>query len=211
MDICNVCKSSKPYFFLKLGHLVYWGCDICGAKFLDPKNYVSNSFEKKHYLKHNNSTTDINYKNFLSKLIEPMKDKISTNDVGLDYGCGFAPALANILKSMGFNVDLYDPFFFPNKGVLLKKYKFITCSEVVEHFYNPYEEFDKINKLLDNNSWFGVMTTFLTNDDMFPNWYYRRDPTHVVFFKKKTFQYIRFQRNWQVFFPSENIALFHKK
>ena len=45
--------------------------------------------------------------------------------------------------------------FFPNKDILLKKYKFITCSEVL-HFCNPYHEFDKINNLLDNNSWFGV-------------------------------------------------------
>ena len=67
---------------------------------------------KKHYLKHNNSINDPNYKNFLLKLIEPVKDKISTSDIGLDYGCGFAPALANIFKSYGFKVELYDPFFF---------------------------------------------------------------------------------------------------
>ena len=157
------------------------------------------------------SITDPYYKNFLLKLFEPFKVKITTSDLGLDYGCGFAPALANIFKSYGFKVELYDPFFFPNKDVLLKKYKFITCSEVIEHFFNPCDEFDKINNLLDNNSWFGVMTTFLPKDDLFENWYYRRDPTHVVFYKKETFQYIAFQRNWQVFFPSENIVLFHIK
>ena len=211
MNTCTVCKSSNIEFFLKSGKLFYWECNVCGSKFLDPKNYVSRSDEKKHYLKHNNSITDLNYKNFLLKLIEPVKDKISTSDIGLDYGCGFAPALANIFKSYGFKVELYDPFFFPNKDVLLKKYKFITCSEVVEHFFNPCDEFDKINNLLDDNSWFGVMTTFLPKDELFENWYYRRDPTHVVFYKKKTFQHIGYQRNWQVFFPSENIVLFHKK
>ena len=55
------------------------------------------------------------------------------------------------------------------------------------------------------------MTTFLPKDELFENWYYRRDPTHVVFYKKETLQHIAFQRKWQVFFPSENIALFHKK
>ena len=211
MNICTVCKSSNIDFFLKSGKLLYWGCNVCDSKFLDPNNYISNSNEKKHYLKHNNSITDLNYRNFLLKLIEPVKDKISTSDIGLDYGCGFAPALANIFKSYGFKVELYDPFFFPNKDVLLKKYKFITCSEVVEHFFNPCDEFDKINNLLDDNSWFGVMTTFLPKDELFENWYYRRDPTHVVFYKKKTFQHIGYQRNWQVFFPSENIVLFNKK
>ena len=101
--------------------------------------------------------------------------------------------------------------FFPNKDVFLKKYKFITCSEVVEHFFNPYEEFDKINNLLDYNSWFGVMTTFLPKDEMFEDWYYRKDPTHVVFYNEQTFKYIGFQRNWKVIFPSENIVIFHKK
>ena len=211
MNICKVCKGSDLIFFLKYRELVYWECKVCAAKILDPLHYVSNSYEKKHYLKHNNSINDTNYKNFLLKLIKPMMDKISTNDIGLDYGCGFAPALASIFKSYGYKVELYDPFFFPNKDVLIKKYKFITCSEVVEHFFNPYEEFDKINNLLDYNSWFGLMTSFLPNDNKFENWYYRRDPTHVVFYKRKTFQHIEFQRNWQVFFPTKNVVLFFKK
>ena len=211
MNRCNVCKSLNLEFFLKYKKLVYWECKTCAAKILDPQHYVSSSFEKKHYLKHNNSINDSNYKNFLLKLILPVMNKISTSDIGLDFGCGFAPALANIMKSYGFRVELYDPFFFPNKELLLKKYKFITCSEVVEHFFNPYQELDKINNLLDNHSWFGVMTTFLPDDDQFENWYYRRDPTHVVFYNRKTFQHIGSQINWQVFFPSENIALFYKK
>ena len=112
MNACKVCKSHNFNFFLQLGELLYWECNTCGAKFLDPKNYVSNSYEKKHYLKHNNLINDINYKNFLLKLIKPLKNKISTNDIGLDYGCGFAPALASIFKSYGYKVELYDPFFF---------------------------------------------------------------------------------------------------
>ena len=167
MNTCTVCNSSNINFFLKSGESIYWGCNICDSKFLDSKNYVSKSNEKKHYLKHNNSITDLNYKNFLLRLIQPVKDKISSSDIGLDYGCGYAPALANIFKSYGFKVELYDPFFFPDKDVLLKKYKFITCSEVVEHFFNPYDEFNKINNLLDNNSWFGLLTTFLPKDELF--------------------------------------------
>ena len=210
MNICKVCKSPN-LDLLKCGKLNYWNCITCEAKILDPRHYISYNQEKKHYLKHNNSINNLNYNNFLLKLIIPLKDKISTNDLGLDYGCGFAPALANILKKNGFKVELYDPFFFPKKNIFLRKYKFITCSEVVEHFFNPYEEFDKINNLLDFNSWFGVMTTFQPNDTQFENWHYRRDPTHVVFYKRKTFQHIAFQRKWQVFFPCQNVALFNKK
>ena len=204
MNKCKVCKSSNIIFF-KIWKLLYWD-ERCGSKFLDPKNYISNS-EKKHYLKHNNSITDQTTK-FSLKLIEPVKDKITTSDIGLDYGCGFAPALANILKSDGFKVELYDPFFFPNKDVLLKKYKFITCSEVVEHFFNPYQEFDKINNLLDNNSWFGLMTSFLPNDNKFENWYYRRDPTHVVFYKKENFSTYWISKKLAGFFPIRKYSSF---
>ena len=211
MDMCSICKSCDLKLFSTYDKLIYWECKTCGAKILDSKCYINYNDEKKHYLKHNNSTTDSNYKKFLFKIVEPMMDKISTSDLGLDYGCGFAPALANIFKNFGFKVELYDPLFFPNNDILLRKYKFITCTEVVEHFFSPYEEFNKINNLLDNNSWFGVMTSFLPNDFHFENWHYRRDPTHVVFYKKHTFQHIAFQRNWQVFYPSENIALFYKK
>ena len=35
----------------------------------------------------------------------------------LDFGCGHGPALADILFNNGFHMDLYDPFFFPNKKV----------------------------------------------------------------------------------------------
>ena len=210
MNNCTVCKSESLKVFLKIHDLVYWKCNFCEAKFLDHKNYISFNEEKKHYLKHNNSLNDQGYRSFLLSLVKPLKEKISLNDFGLDYGCGYAPALADILKKDGYNIDVYDPFFFPNENIFLKTFKFITCSEVVEHLFKPYEEFVKINNLMDYNAWLGVMTSFMTEDYLFKNWHYRRDPTHVVFYKKKTFEVIAKQHNWNVLFPSKNIVLFNK-
>ena len=211
MKICTVCKNNKLDFFLKVKGLNYWQCKLCKATMLDSVHFISSNKEKKHYLKHNNEINDISYRTFLYNLIEPLKNKISVNDMGLDYGCGYAPALADILKKDGFNVELYDPFFFKNKNIFLRKYNFITCSEVVEHFFQPYEEFNKIDNLLSKNSWLAIMTSFMTEDYLFNNWHYRRDPTHVVFYKKKTFKIIAKQRNWKFHFPSKNIVLFNKK
>ena len=101
-------------------------------------------------------------------------------------------------------------FFFLIKIFFFKKYQYITCSEVVEHFFNPYEEFNKIDKILDNNGWFGVMTSFITEDYLFKDCYYRRDPTHVVFYKKETFEVIASQRNWNSTIPCKNVVLFNK-
>ena len=67
MNTCKVCKSFNLKFFLKSGKSIYWECRNCSAKILDPQHYVSNSYEKKHYLKHNNSINDVNYKNLLLK------------------------------------------------------------------------------------------------------------------------------------------------
>ena len=211
MKICTVCKNNKIEFFLNVEGLDYWQCGLCKATMLDSIKFISSNKEKKHYLKHNNVINDTRYRIFLSNLIEPLKDKISIDDMGLDYGCGYAPALADILKKDGFNVELYDPFFFKNENIFCRKFNFITCSEVVEHFFKPYEEFNKIDSLLAKNSWLAIMTSFMTEDYLFKNWHYRRDPTHVVFYKKITFKIIASQRNWKINFPSDNIVLFNKK
>ena len=211
MKICTVCKNNKIEFFLNVEGLDYWQCALCKATMLDSIKFISKNKEKKHYLKHNNQINDTRYRIFLSNLIEPLKDKISIDDMGLDYGCGYAPALADILKKDGFNVELYDPFFFKNENIFCRKFNFITCSEVVEHFFKPYEEFNKIDSLLASNSWLAIMTSFMTEDYLFENWHYRRDPTHVVFYKKITFKIIANQRDWKINFPSKNIVLFNKK
>ena len=148
MNICTVCKNNKMEFFFSIKNLDYWQCNLCKATILNPINYISSNKEKEHYLKHNNKIDDSCYRNFLSNLVEPLRDKISFNDIGLDYGCGYAPALADILKKIGYKVELYDPFFLKNENISLRKFNFITCSEVVEHFFKPFEEFNKIDGLL---------------------------------------------------------------
>ena len=54
------------------------------------------------------------------------------------------------------------------------------------------------------------MTCFLTADDAFENWHYRRDPTHVVFYKESTFEVISSQRRWVCDFPLKDIVLISK-
>jgi len=208
---CIVCKNKKIELFKTIHEKKYWHCINCEAKFLDRKNYIDPINEKKHYLKHNNSIKDPGYRKFLSKLSEPLKKYISINDSGLDYGCGYAPALADIFKEDGFTIDIYDPFFFPNENVFLNKYNFITCSEVFEHLFNPYDEFFKLDALLECNGYLGVMTAFMPSDQEFEGWYYRRDPTHVVFYNEKTFEVIASQMNWNLIIPSKDIAILKSK
>ena len=207
---CIVCKSKSTETFKTRDNKEYWSCDNCSAKFLDQKHYISMTEEKERYLEHNNRVDDKNYRDFLSRLSTPLKEKLSPNCKGLDFGCGHGPALADMLRSDGFDVDLYDPFFFPNKGVFSKQYDFITSSETVEHFFDPFKEFDTLNNLLAPKGWLAIMTSFLTTGDAFEDWYYRRDPTHVVFYSERTFEIIASQRNWVYEVPKKDIVLIYK-
>ena len=210
MKICTVCKNNKIVTFAEIDNLLYWRCQVCEAILLDSKHFITSKSEKKHYLKHNNNIDDNGYKDFLLRLINPIRNKIFIDDIGLDYGCGYAPALAHILRQDGYKVELYDPFFFPNKSVFLRKFNFITCTEVIEHFFNPYKEFEKIDNMLPKNSFLAILTTFIPKDSLFESWYYRRDPTHVVFYNKKTFEIIASQRNWVTEYPEKNVVIFKK-
>ena len=208
--ICNTCRSDAASSFKTLDNKTYWSCNVCGCKYLDKSFFIDPVEEKQRYLEHNNKIGDKQYRAFLSKLSEPLKEKLSLGSYGLDFGCGTGPALADMLTKDGFMVALYDPFFYPDKGVLSQQYDFITCTETAEHFYDPFKEFNTLNDLLKPGGWLGVMTSFLTSDEKFENWYYRRDPTHVTFYCEKTFQVIASQRNWKCEIKSKDIVLLQK-
>ena len=207
---CIVCKSELVSSFITKDRKTYWQCSHCSVKFLDQSFFIDEDTEKGRYLEHHNEIGDPAYLKFLSKLSEPLMAKLKPDDRGLDFGCGHGPALAEMLKAKGYDIDLYDPFFYPNKEIFSKKYNFITCTETAEHFFNPNKEFKTLDSLLLPDAWLGVMTTFLTEDKLFENWYYRRDPTHVVFYSQKTFEVIAEQNNWQLEIPAKDIALFCK-
>ena len=207
---CIVCHSQNIKSFGIFDFKHYWKCDFCEAKFLDKCHFLQRTDEKKHYSNHKNCVNDLAYRSFLEKLKEPLKRLLLRGDVGLDYGCGKGPALADMFRQDGFEIELYDPFFFPNKTIFNKKYDFITCTETVEHFHDPFHEFIKIDGLLKASGKLGLMTCFSTADDAFENWHYRRDPTHVVFYKESTFEVISSQRRWVCDFPLKDIVLISK-
>ena len=208
--LCNICGSDAVESFQTSDQKIYWNCSHCGGKFLDKDFLLKSNDEKERYLEHNNEIDDPEYRAFLAKLAIPLKEKILPSSRGLDFGCGHGPALADMFKKDGFEVLLYDPFFYPDTKVLSQQYDFITCTETAEHFYDPWKEFNMLNNLLKPGGWLGIMTCFLTTDDMFESWYYRRDPTHVTFYAEKTFQVIASQRNWKCEIKSKDVVFMQK-
>ena len=106
MNECIVCKSNLIKDFSTSDGKQYWHCSTCNAKFLDKKHYINKEIEKERYLEHENVIEDKGYRDFLSRLSEPLKKKLSPKAKGLDFGCGHGPALADMLTGEGFDIDL---------------------------------------------------------------------------------------------------------
>lgn len=207
---CPVCCSGQVYHFQRVEERCYWRCRDCLAVFLEVEQRPDLASERAEYDKHQNDPFDPGYRGFLSRLWELLKPRLPTRASGLDYGCGPGPALATMAVEQGFEVALYDPYYAPNVAALTRQYDFITCTEVAEHFHDPANEFEKLDQLLRPGGWLGVMTEFQTEDERFARWHYRRDPTHVVFYREETLRRIAERYGWQVEFPRKDIALFHK-
>jgi SAM-dependent methyltransferase len=211
---CPVCRAASPQHYQSIcqgiGRQDYWRCEVCEARFLDPCQRPQPQDEHAHYLHHENDPDDPGYRKFLSRLADPLLGKLTPGRQGLDYGCGPGPALAAMLREAGHSVALYDPFFQPDRQPLNQTYDFITCTETAEHFHHPAQEFDSLDTMLRPGGWLGVMTCFQTDDARFANWHYRKDPTHVIFYREATFRVIAAQRGWACEIPVKDVVLMKK-
>lgn len=164
--------------------------------------------ERERYTYHNNAAGDPAYVQFLSRLADPLARHLKRGARGLDFGCGPAPVLAELLSDAGFPCEAYDPFFAPRPELLEREYDFVACSEVVEHAYDPAAMFSLFARLLGGGGTLGVMTRFHGHEKPFAEWWYRRDPTHVCFYNEATMQWVADRHGWKVEFPRPHVALF---
>ena len=207
---CPVCETAAVSFFADLGGREYWRCEACKATFLAPAQRLDRAAEKREYDQHRNDIDDEGYRRFLARLAEPLLECVPANSEGLDYGCGPGPALAAMLTAAGHRMHLWDPIYRPDTAVLEQTYDFITCTEVVEHMHRPAEEFRRLDRLLRPGGRLGMMTIFQTDDARFAGWHYRRDPTHVVFYRESTLALVADRMGWMMEIPRANVAIFRK-
>lgn len=193
-----------------MGARSYQRCEDCEATFLDPAHFLDADSERTEYEQHQNLPGDPGYVRFLSQVVQPLLARLPPYSRGLDYGCGPGPVLALMLREAGHTVALYDPFFHPNTAPLQSRHDFITCTEVIEHFHAPALEFRRLDALLQPGGWLALMTCFQTDDARFAQWHYRRDPTHVVFYREATLAHLARRHGWRMEVPTRNVALMHK-
>lgn len=189
----------------------YWQCERCGGTFATLESLPSHELEQEQYNLHENDPADPNYRRFVAHLVDPLITRLPEGAEGLDYGCGDGPAGAALLTEAGFVVRCYDPFFANDISALERQYDFIFCCEVVEHFHNPARDFHKLDGLLKPGGILAVMTAMEYPDLNFDTWHYRRDPTHVAFYRPDTMLQIGWDHDWQTVLPARNVALFTKR
>ncbi len=188
----------------------YLDCPQCALISLLPQYYLKPDQEKERYLTHNNDSFDIGYQKFVSDLADFAKQNFDSQKIGLDYGCGFSQILYKMMSTVGYNMKSFDPFFNPDLSIFDSEFDFILCCEVVEHFFNPKVEFEKLFNRLKKNGALIIKTDFLKQQN-FSSWYYINDPTHVSFYRPETCMWIAEKFNFcRVDFFKERCVVFWK-
>ena len=188
--VCKICNSATNKIRESRKNLDYYRCQNCGFIYLDDSHIVDSKTEKAHYDKHQNGFESLGYvdmfEKFIDKAIEPYLENIET---ALEFGCGYAPVLAELLGRRGLEVDKYDLYYFPKKVYEDKKYDLITSTEVFEHLKEPTTILKTLSNSINSMGYIVIMTQIPPADDRdFLNWWYRRDITHISFFTPKSFK-----------------------
>ena len=188
---CIVCRTPGADAFFADGERNYFRCGTCGARFLDPCSFPSADAERTQYDRHENDLADAGYRRFLSRVSEPLLDRLQAGCEGLDYGCGPGPALAAMLEEAGHSVAL---FLTRSTRQTARCWSGPMISSHVRKspniFMIRHASFARLDGLLKPGGWLAVMTCFHIDDARFANWYYRLDPTHVVFYREETMRWL---------------------
>lgn len=207
---CRLCRQGTLAHLMMIDGRNYLRCGRCECTLVATGDLPTRTIEGEQYRLHRNDIADPKYRAFVGRVIEPLSDVLEPGADGLDYGCGPGPVGATMLRERGFEVAEYDPIFAPNPVALAYDYDFILCSEVVEHFHEPAREFDRLQQLLRRGGWLAIMTAFQSVDRLFAQWHYRRDPTHVAFYREGTFRRIAKDRGWELLIPCPDVAMFRR-
>lgn len=186
---CLLCAGTADQY--PEGSDRYYRCRECSVVFLDPALRLSKTQERLRYEQHNNDVDDPRYQKFVEPVIQSVERQFLPLSQGLDFGSGTGPVLTKLLRERGYAMEMYDPFFANDPAVLQRRYDFIVCCEVIEHFRDPAQEFYLLRGLLRPGGVLVCKTEILRDEIDFSTWYYQRDPTHIIFYPPATLEWIR--------------------
>lgn len=172
-------------------HIKYYQCERCQLVFKSPKNFQDFDEQKKRYDLHQNKADNEGYQAYFRRFLDFLLPLTGEVRNALDYGCGATSLLGTMLKEEGIACDSYDPIYRPDRSYREKTYDLIVSVEVFEHLHDPGAVFKHLLSRLNTGGYLAIQTQFHPNDkSQFLAWYYRLDPTHIVFFRPETFRYL---------------------
>ena len=164
-------------------------CGHCGVIFKDPKIHENFEIQKTRYDLHENDAEDEGYRRYFQQFLDFVLAQSETPFTALDFGCGRSTLLSDMLAGQGITSESYDPIYHPDTEYTNKKYDLITSVEVFEHLHDPMAVFAELASLLNSGGILAIRTEFsYARKEAYLQWYYRRDPTHIVFFSPETFR-----------------------
>lgn len=205
---CPCCTGGAVEPFYRDRKREFFHCLRCDLVFVPPEFHLSPAEEKTRYEFHSQSLADSGYRGFLNRLFQPLTRKLPPGARGLDFGCGQTPTLSVLFEEAGHPCADYDLHFVNDPEVLEQQYDFLTCSETVEHFVRPREEFERFLQLVTPGGWIGIMTQLRDEAPPFEKWFYKDDATHLCFFSRKTFEWLGAAAGLQPEFHPGGVVLF---
>ncbi len=212
---CPLCFSSSD-FFIEGENREYYLCPCCSMIFVPSNFFIPQQEEVDRYLEHENNIENEGYVAMFENAIKQVNDSCDKVRWVLDYGCGYEPVLKTLLEKRGFATDIYDENFF-SEAKLRQNYDLIISTETFEHFKYPEKELNHIVSLLSPSSYLAVMTQLYSfknktaSKELFKNWYYKRDPTHIVFYSDQTFAWIAKYYGLKIIFSNNKNFLILQK
>jgi hypothetical protein len=205
--MCPLCQS-QANFLLNADHREYWLCPTCKLIFVPQKFFISEKEEVDRYLEHENSLDNEGYVAMFQQKIALVKDHCTSVESVLDYGCGYEPVLKTLLQRQGYKAEAYDLNFFPELSPGAQ-FDLVISTETFEHLREPKNDLTLLDSLLPAGGFLAVMTQFYpgANDksplESFKSWYYKRDPTHIIFYAPETFYWIAEAFGYKVTYQNE--------
>jgi len=186
---CIICDNiTEPFTDTQMGVETYH-CTHCAVIFKDPKIHENFTTQKQRYDLHENSADDAGYRNYFQQFLDFVLPQMKTPVTALDFGCGRSTLLCDMLAEQGIASEAYDPIYHPDMAYKNKQYDLITSVEVFEHLHDPMAVFKALISHLKPGGTLAIRTEFsYSQKEAYLQWYYRRDPTHVVFFTPRTFE-----------------------
>lgn len=207
---CPLCETVSSRFYYQDRRRDYYQCTQCELVYVRPEQRLSAEQEKAEYDLHQNSPEDKGYRLFLSRIADPLMDRLAVGSCGLDFGCGPGPTLSLMLKQAGMEMNVYDVFYHANSQALTRSYDFITATEVVEHLHQPGQVIRQLWRLLTDGGLLAIMTKRVLGPEAFANWHYKNDPTHVCFFSEETFFWLAKTLKAELSFIDKDVVFLSK-